>query len=200
MTTGWTVVIPVKSLDRAKSRLLRGDNLTERAGLALAFAIDVVTAVSASVSVDEVVVVTSDRDVADRLGSLGARIVGDPRSGLNGAASAGVTTALGAVAVLTGDLPALRAADLESALTEAARFPLTFVPDRQGTGTTMLTALDRRGLHPRFGVGSAELHRRAGHTMLSARASMRTDVDTADDLSAAIALGVGAATKAALGG
>ena len=54
-------------------------------------------------------------------------------------------------------------------------------------------------LEPRFGGGSAARHRASGAVPLDgAWPSLRRDVDTAADLAAALHLGVGAHTRAAL--
>ncbi|MDT5035245.1 MAG: 2-phospho-L-lactate/phosphoenolpyruvate guanylyltransferase, partial [Micromonosporaceae bacterium] len=123
------------------------------------------------------------------------------------------------VVALTADLPALRPAELAAALTELAEgteptrhTALTrhtgltgrtgrrgYVPDARGTGTTMLAALAGVGLDPRFGPGSAAAHRASGAVeLLGDWPSVRQDVDTADDLAAAAALGLGPWTAALL--
>src|SRR4051794_17839172 len=67
----WGVVVPVKRLDIAKSRLAAyGDE--QRRALALAFAADVVVAAALVASV---LVVTDDPLAAELLASLGARVV-----------------------------------------------------------------------------------------------------------------------------
>src|ERR1700722_10624606 len=72
----WTVLLPVKVLARAKSRLavLAGDR---RGDLALALASDTVTAVLACPEVARVVVVTSDPVAGPLLAALGAIVVAD---------------------------------------------------------------------------------------------------------------------------
>src|SRR5882762_6798157 len=72
----WTVLLPVKVLARAKSRLavLAGDRRRE---LALALASDTVVAVLACPEVARVVVVTSDQVAGPLLAALGAIVVPD---------------------------------------------------------------------------------------------------------------------------
>src|SRR5580698_5030853 len=71
---GWTVLLPVKVLAQAKSRLavLAGDRRHE---LALAVASDTVSAVVACPEVARVIVVTSDPVAGPRLLSLGALVI-----------------------------------------------------------------------------------------------------------------------------
>ena len=76
----WGVVIPVKRLALAKTRLAAyGDQ--HREALALAFAADVVVA---ALLIGTVVVVTDDERAGPVLAALGARVVADdPDAGLN---------------------------------------------------------------------------------------------------------------------
>jgi 2-phospho-L-lactate/phosphoenolpyruvate guanylyltransferase len=189
----WNVVLPVKSLADAKSRL----QTPNVADLALAFARDTVAAVQETSSVSQVVVVSSEPRLREVL--AGVQFVADPHGGLVAALFAGIAAVgAGPTALLLADLPALRPADLDAALVEAAQFPLAMVADTDGAGTTLLTALDPARLVPRFGPGSRAAHESAGHQVLDAAAGLHRDVDTTDDLAAAVRLGVGPATARAL--
>lgn len=200
----WSVVIPVKRLPEAKSRLAppRG---ARRADLALAFASDTVLAAGASPLVASVFVVTGDPAVAARLSGLGARILpDDAQGGLNGAFEDGARRALAddprrRVAALTSDLPSLRTGDLTEALAGVGP-GRAFVADAPGSGTTLLLAGADGVLGPRFGPGSRRAHEASGAALIARAAmSLRRDVDTAEDLEAAVRMGVGAHTAAALG-
>ncbi|MFE7976311.1 2-phospho-L-lactate guanylyltransferase [Streptomyces shenzhenensis] len=201
----WTLVIPVKPLALAKSRLAdtAADGL--RPGLALAFAQDTVAAVLACGAVRDVAVVTDDALAGRELTALGARIVPDePGDGLNAAlahAAGVVRTARpgAAVAALNADLPALRPPELARVLDAAAEFPRAFLPDAAGIGTTLLAAAPGRELRPAFGGDSRARHGASGarELRLDAVDSVRQDVDTGADLRAALALGVGPRTAAA---
>jgi 2-phospho-L-lactate guanylyltransferase len=228
----WTVLLPVKVLARAKSRLavLAGDR---RGDLALALASDTVTAVLACPEVARVVVVTSDPVAGPLLAALGATVVADepgdradprgaggPLNGTPGHADLGVQDLLNAalrhgaavaarrwpgagLAALTADLPALSPAELATAL-RAAGTPKTaaaraaFVPDAAGVGTTLYAVPPGGEFLPLFGGASRARHAAAGATELglAGLTGLRRDVDTPDDLRAALALGVGPFTKA----
>jgi 2-phospho-L-lactate guanylyltransferase len=202
VTVQWGVVVPVKRLDIAKSRLASyGDE--HRKALALAFAADVVLAAGA---VATVLVVTDDPVARELLAGLGARVAADdPDAGLNPALEHGVELLREgspdlAVATISADLPALLAPDLAAVL---ARVPLHgrgFVADLAGTGTTLLAAGPGIGLVPAYGPASRERHLASGAVELVAPESVRRDVDTPDDLEHAVALGVGPHTLAALQG
>ena len=204
----WTLVIPLKPLTRAKSRLsdTAADGL--RPGLALAFAQDTVAAALACPAVGDVAVVTDDALAGRELTALGARIVPDePRGGLNAALTHGVTAVRAAhpaspVAALNADLPALRPLELSRVLDAAAEFPRAFLADAAAIGTTLLAAAPHRELLPAFGADSRARHQASGAAELTLRDvdSVRQDVDTGEDLRAALALGVGPYTAAVSAG
>ena len=114
--TTWSVLIPVKVLAQAKSRLagLSGLAGARRAELALALACDTVTAVLGSDAVARVIVITDDQVAGVALAALGALITPDePRDGLNaalrhGAAYAAARWPGAGTAALSADLPAHR--------------------------------------------------------------------------------------------
>jgi 2-phospho-L-lactate/phosphoenolpyruvate guanylyltransferase len=189
----WSVLVPVKRLDVAKTRLdLPDDGRTE---LALAMARDTVRAARASTQVAEVLVITSDRRAAASLATLGARVVDDtPDRGLNPALHHGATLAVSArLVALASDLPALRPADLDGVLVLASEHRLSMVSDTSGSGTTALTAVSHDEFLPTFGAGSRAAHLQSGAVDLSTSAgrSIRQDVDTLEGLYAAAEIGLG---------
>lgn len=198
----WSIIIPVKSLGRAKSRL-SPTLTTVRPKLALAFACDAVCAVTTCEEVSRVLVVTADEVAAQALYGLGADIVTNhAEAGLNAAIMSGAraTPRSYRLAVVTADLPCLRPAELATVLAAAgARTGRSFVADIAGLGTTFLAAGAGRDLRPRFGPASSEAHRRSGAELIpDAAAGIRRDVDTVMELSEAISLGVGAFTQKVL--
>ncbi|KFG73495.1 2-phospho-L-lactate guanylyltransferase [Streptomyces mutabilis] len=200
----WTLVVPVKPLARAKSRLADTAHDGVRPSLALAFAQDTVTAALACPEVADVAVVTDDVRAGRELAKLGAGVVPDePGGGLNaalahGAAVVRATRPARPVAALNADLPALRPAELARVLAAATEFPRAFLADAAGIGTTLLAAAPGRELDPEFGMDSAARHRTSGAVELRLEGvdSVRQDVDTGGDLRAALALGVGPRTAA----
>ena len=190
----WTVLVPLKALPAAKSRLVPGMSVPEHAALVEAIRADTLVAVRGAASVARVVVVTDvpsafDVDV----------VIVQTEPGLNaGLAEAAAQAAHrwpeDGIAALVGDLPALLSSDLDAALDAAARNPRSFVPDSPGTGTTLLAASPGNALDPQFGTDSASRHK-AGAAELAAGATLRADVDTAEDLRRAAELGLGARTE-----
>lgn len=198
----WSLVVPLKPLVRAKSRLTRATGEHFRPRLALAFALDTVAAALTCALVRDVAVVTDDPVASGELLALGARVVPDaPAGGLNAALAHGAEAVRAerpraAVATLNADLPALRPSELEAVLAAAARFPRAFLADAANIGTTLLSAAPGRELAPAFGGPSRARHLASGarEIELEGVTSVRRDVDTGADLSAALALGVGPRT------
>jgi 2-phospho-L-lactate guanylyltransferase len=201
------LVIAVKRLSAAKTRLAPVFSATTRESVVLAMLIDTITAASAVRALRFVTVVTPDEAAADATRSLGARVLVDPtpqghRDPLNNAiaaAEAAVREQTPNIIALQGDLPALQPQELEEAITAARQYPRSFVGDRHGTGTSALFAFGVP-LDPHFGSDSAQRHRHSGAIELTGPwPGLRCDIDTPDDLLVARRLGVGAATAQAIG-
>jgi 2-phospho-L-lactate guanylyltransferase len=211
----WTVILPIKRLELAKSRLRGALAGVDHEALVLAMAMDTLEAVLASPVVGRVVVVTVDPVAGRAAVALGADLIDDvPDAGLNPALAyaativrpKGATASLPGFAALAGDLPALRTEELTAALrgtgpaARGAEPARVFVPDAAGTGTVLLAALPGARLEPCFGTGSAAAHSASGAIELAGEwPSLRHDVDTAADLAEAIVLGVGVRTAAVTG-
>jgi 2-phospho-L-lactate guanylyltransferase len=183
------LLVPVKDARDAKSRLGSvGDQ--RRMDLMAAFARDAVSAARASDLVEVFV-------VGDPALDLGVVVLPDLGGGsLNRAlarAAEQVASPERGTAALLADLPCLRTSDLDQALRAALDAGgRSFVADAAGTGTTLLVAAPGHDLDPHFGVGSALAHESSGAVPLTAAlASLRLDVDTTDDLAAALTFGVG---------
>jgi len=200
---GWTMVLPLKPLALAKSRLAAAVGPL-RPGLALAFAVDTAAAALRCAEVARLLVVTDDPLAAGELAALGALVVPDePGAGLNAALRHGVRVArerhgAGPVAAMSADLPALRPLELGRVLRAAAAHPRAFLADTQLIGTTLLAAGAGVPLGPAFGGASRLRHSASGARELAPAGvpSVRRDVDTPDDLRVALDLGTGPRTTA----
>lgn len=182
--------MPVRALPSAKSRLAADLPPALHAELVEAIRADTLAAVRTAALVARVVV------VGDAAGAGVTLVQTSP--GLNGAlrdaAGHSARWPHDGVAALVGDLPALRADELDDALTAAAGHPSGFVADACGTGTTLLTARPGARLDPRFGTGSAARHALIA-VALPGGAGLRADVDTLGDLAVAADVGLGARTR-----
>lgn len=202
----WAVLLAVKPLPLAKSRLDRPD----RSQLTLAMAADTAEAAARVAAVEVVIVVTDDPDARAMLEPVAVVVPDAPNSGLNPALSHAAAEANrrwphAGVVVLAADLPALRPEALEAALERAGRHPRAVVADAVGTGTVLLSAAPGLTLEPSFGPGSRQRHGESGAVDITeslpvgdATEGLRHDVDTATDLEAAIRIGVGARTARVL--
>jgi 2-phospho-L-lactate guanylyltransferase len=197
----WSVLMPVKVLSEAKSRLA-GLAGPRRGELALAVACDTVTAVMRTDQDLRVIVITDDPVAASALRELGAQVIPDePRDGLNAALRHGAAIAAqgwpaSGTAALSADLPALRPAELARALSAAAVWPNAFVADAAGDGTTLYTAAPGVAFRPAFGLASRARHAAGGAAELELTdiPGLRRDVDTPADLRGAAELGLGPRT------
>jgi 2-phospho-L-lactate/phosphoenolpyruvate guanylyltransferase len=211
-TGGWAVILPVKGLSAAKSRMAAGPR--EPGELALAFFRDALTAALATPRVAQVIVATSDDRVRAAAESAGAVVIDDAgHAGINAAArwaaahwAAAPDAPTSHVAVMVSDLPCLTPDALDAALGLAEGHPASFVTDLDGVGTTLWCATEGHAVDPHFGPGSRAAHLAAGavdlvaaHPSAGTRLEpLRCDVDTEAALQHARGLRPGAATLAAL--
>jgi 2-phospho-L-lactate/phosphoenolpyruvate guanylyltransferase len=203
----WVVLLAVKPLSVAKSRLDRPD----RSAITLAMAADTAAAAASVETVAAVLVVSDDEQAREFLAPVAVVVPDTPGAGLNPALAHAETEARrrwpdADLAVLAADLPALRPAALGEALSLAGAQARAIVADAGGTGTVLLTATQGAALDPRFGPGSRDRHVASGTMDLTnalpagdASAGLRRDVDTAADLEVAVGLGVGPYTADVLG-
>jgi 2-phospho-L-lactate/phosphoenolpyruvate guanylyltransferase len=199
------LVVPMKHPREGKSRLRGAVEADRHPGLVLALAADTLAAVVSAGCVRRVLLVAADPGAVAELAELGVEIVAETaEKSLNAAFRHGeallrADDPQAVVGALQADLPALRAGDLSAALAEAAG-RRAFVADRQGTGTTLLLSAPGKPLDPRFGPGSARKHAASGAVPLAHRLpTLRSDVDTPEDLAHVRGLGVGKHTAARLG-
>jgi len=211
--TAWTVVVPVKPLWRAKTRLAPAVSPRDRARLAEAFALDTVDAIGRTRGVRRVVVVTDDPAVTVGADQLTAMVIADqPDAGLNPALAHAMAYAVerdaieglppSLIAAVAGDLPGLLPAEFARVLEQASRYPRAVLADAAGTGTAGLFAAPGTSLESAFGRASLAAHIELGYVPLDLPDvdSCRSDVDTWEDLVAARSRPLGARTAAVLAG
>jgi 2-phospho-L-lactate guanylyltransferase len=197
----WQVLIPIKQLARAKSRLALPPD--QRAALTLAMLRDVASAVRACRYVRTVHVVTEDTRVArtvdaERLPAWS--VAGEP--GLNHELRRAATClrqsgTRDGIAVFLGDLPCLTTSVVSDLLESAPGDRQSFLPDASSSGTAVLLAPPRIPLASFFGEGSAVRHARVGTALdcTAERWAARRDVDTLEALDEAVSFGAGAHTR-----
>ena len=206
------MIIAVKRLTAAKTRLAPVFSARTRENVVLAMLVDTLTAATRAGSVRSITVITPDEAAAAAASKLGAAVLADPTpeghgDPLNNAIAAAEHAMadpdphnpnISNIVVLQGDLPALQPQELSEAIAAARHHRRSFVADRLGTGTSALFAFGST-LDPQFGPDSSARHRRSGAIELTgAWPGLRCDVDTPADLAVARRLGVGTATARAI--
>lgn len=181
------VLVPVKRLELAKSRLAAALGDRERRDLVLALVTRTIGTVRDSRGADVIALVTPERSLADQLavewvpdaGSLNASL----EAGVTWAGARGATTVL----ILPADLPWLAAEDITAVLAAGGgRKGVTLAPCMDGgTGALLLSPPD--AIPPSFGPGSfarhARLARDRGVAMRVVRRNgLARDLDTPADL------------------
>jgi 2-phospho-L-lactate guanylyltransferase len=187
-------ILPIKTLDEAKTRLAAELDPRPRRALVEAMFSDVLVALRRAKLVDQVLVVSRDHNAQRIAGGYGAMVADDEDSGHNDAAGRGISRALelGAERVLLvpGDTPLLDPVELDGLLSRKLEPPTVLVvPDRHGTGTNALLLQPPDAMKPSFGPGSHDRHHRhaatAGITAITVEIpSLALDLDTPEDLQA----------------
>jgi 2-phospho-L-lactate guanylyltransferase len=187
-------ILPIKSFDESKQRLAPELTAGPRRALAEAMFSDVLVALRRAVSVEGVVVVSSDHGAQRIAGGHGATVLEDEAVGHSEAAALGIAHALEAgaerVLLVPGDCPLLNPAQLDELVAyQVGTRSALIVPDRHGTGTNALLLTPPDALTPSFGPGSCarhfELAGAQGTTPeVVAVQSLALDVDTPEDLAA----------------
>ena len=193
-------IVPVGSLERAKSRLGAVLDAEERRDLVLRLADRTIRAVVATPGVTETLVVTPDDEIRELATAAGARPLRQRSRGLNHGLREGREDAIAAgatgILILPIDLPQVTPEAIGRLLAAAAReaAPLVaIVADRHGRGTNALLLVPPDVIDVQFGGDSHDAHadaaRAAGATLIELDGPLSIDLDTPDDLLSAEASG-----------
>jgi len=185
-------ILPIKTLDDAKTRLAEELDPRPRRALVEAMFSDVLVALRRATLVDQVLVVSRDHNAQRIAGGYGAAVSDDEDTGHNDAAARGIDRAieLGAdrVLLVPGDTPLLDPAEIDGLLARSLPPPyLLIVPDQHGTGTNALLLSPPDAMKPSFGPGSHDRHHRHASAVgiTAETVEVRTlalDLDTPEDL------------------
>jgi 2-phospho-L-lactate guanylyltransferase len=196
------VLLPVKSLSRAKSSFEGILTPEERRELVLCMLTDMLRVLS-QVGVEKMVV-SPDEEVLRLASSLGARTFREPGLELNLALSLARDRAMGEgareVLILPADLPFLRVRDVEELRGRAEGEREVVLSPSRTLGTNALLLRPPDVIPLRFGGESFPLHvresLRAGiRPKIYRSPTLATDVDGVEDLLAAETLGLGTRTR-----
>jgi 2-phospho-L-lactate guanylyltransferase len=201
------VVVPLRGLEAAKSRLGGQLDAEERLDLVTGLLERTLGAASAASGVDRVLLVSPDPAALELARALGARTLADPGHGLNAALRAARDHAIeqgaSTLLVLPADLPRVTPVAIEAviAAADAARRPghgiVALVPDRHRQGTNALLLSPPDAIPFAFGRDSRRRHLGAaaavGAECVEVDGDLTLDVDTPDDLLLAEMAGLPAA-------
>ncbi len=191
MTQSTWALIPMKSLEHAKTRLGNVLSRSECAGLSRAMLLDVFNALQNARRIDQIAVLTGDPAIQVLVENAGHLVIedesaGDINAGLTKAAhqlrAAGATT----VVIIPGDLPTISDQDIDQLLSEHSAGVSLCIASRDG-GTNALVCTPPDAISFRFGPDSARLHQdTANAANIPVRALRRQafvqDIDTPEDL------------------
>lgn len=203
-------IVPVGSLDGAKSRLGAVLDAEERLELTIRLARATIAAAVAAEQVDDVLVITPDDAVRALATELGARPIRQRDSGLNHGLAAARTEAIAAgataILILPSDLPDATPDAIDAVAATAgdpARPLVAIVPDRHGRGTNALLIAPPSAIDLCFGGDSALAHeasaRAIGARLVILGGPLALDLDTPEDLLLAEASQTGGAAGQAGG-
>jgi len=180
------IAVPVKSLERAKSRLAQVLAPLERASLTLAMLEDVLDA-CLRMPGWQTWVISPDESVLEVSARRRARPVVEEKSGLTSAIRQVQEEAAeaDALAVVLGDLPLLTAETLSRVLRTLG--PVVAAPSASQEGTNVLLRRPPMVIPPRFGTDSFRKHRDAAELKELPFAVVHApelsfDLDTPDDI------------------
>jgi 2-phospho-L-lactate guanylyltransferase len=207
--SGTWALVPVKRLDRAKSRLSGVLSGTQRRHLAGAMLRDVFAALAAVSGLAGTLVVTGDPIAAALARSHGMLVLPDPdvaetngavRHGLAWLAERGAAAAV----VVPGDVPFAEAEEIEAVMRGLRTAAVVLVPAARDGGTNMLGVTPPDVLAVAFGEQSFVRHRAAAREADLATAVMHLpgaahDIDVPSDLFAPVGKDRPGHTSALLG-
>lgn len=190
MSNVWAL-IPVKVLERSKTRLASVLQPQECALLSRAMFMDVLTAMDNARGISNIAVLTNDAEIAKLATQLGHLVIADQSEGelcasLNAAALQISESGADTVVIVPGDLPTITADDIDNLLAKHAG-GISICPAIRDGGTNALICSPPDAMPFQFGSDSAHKHleqateRGIPHERLPLHAFFR-DIDTPDDL------------------
>lgn len=187
----YRALIPVKSLQAAKSRLAPYLAQAQRARLVLTMLEHVITVLHKSAAFECISVVSADPEVLQHASAWGVQALREQAAGHNPAlhAAAQHELASGAQTLLTisADLPFVCVQDIQTLLAKAQTYDVVLVPAQKGSGTNAVLARPPLAVPYVFGPDSLqryieEAQQRQLYYTLHSRSGLAFDVDTYDDL------------------
>ena len=187
-------IVPIGTLENAKSRLGGSLDAEERRDLVDAMIERTLAATTATPAIAETLVVSPDREALAQAAGLGARTMRQRGQGLNAgireARDDAIAGGADAVMILPIDLPLVSPAalaQLVAPLSVVGERPLVVLaPDRHHRGTNALLLAPPDAIEPSFGGDSRAAHEACaqdtGARYVELDGPLSLDLDTPDDL------------------
>jgi len=193
MAASTWALVPLKSSERAKSRLAEVLDAEQRRQLFFTLAKRVILALQESRNIDAVAVITSSREVAEFARSLRAMtMMQDADVGMSPALDSALhvlqTMRPARVLMVPGDLPLISAGAVDAIFNDqTTREQVVLVPDHRHEGTNALLCSPPQVIAPCFGSSSFSRHLNAARaaniaTRVLEIEELALDLDCADDL------------------
>ncbi len=207
MNAATWVLIPVKPLATAKTRLAGVLAPAERRALVLAMLDDVLEVLAEVPQLAGVALVGGDAELARHLAGRALRLLAEPEPGLNAAlrAASAELAAAGAerLLILPADIPGLDRAAVEALLASGGEPAVALVAASADGGTNALLLAPPTLLAPAFGPGSCARYRQAAAALgvapkLLDLPQVALDIDRPADLLALESLAGAPRTRALL--
>ncbi|MDQ1279043.1 MAG: 2-phospho-L-lactate/phosphoenolpyruvate guanylyltransferase [Thermoproteota archaeon] len=185
------IIIPVKRLDKAKSRLSSLLPITERREFCLKMLEDVIKAVKLTMNISQSVVVSNDLNVLHTVEEFNVEYLRECKSGLNQAVSQAVDWCYEkdtrSVLILPIDIPLVTPKDLDEIISLRHEASMVISPSRRGEGTNALLLTPPNVISTSYGPQSFQRHLEAASDKrinFSCHKSDRIalDIDTIEDL------------------
>ena len=187
-------IIPVKPLNRAKSRLARALKAPTRAALVRSIFSRTLDVIAQAQRIDGVIVVSRDLTILELARQRNAITLMESDSGLNPAITQAAHWAQAhharSVIVIPVDLPLITSADLDAVIDRAAEERcIVIAPDRRADGTNVLLVRPPDAIHFAYGTSSFNAHcaQASAHGLRVHEYRSPTtafDIDLPDDLEA----------------
>ena len=154
------VLIPLKRLDKSKTRLSSVLTLEERVELTIAMLEDVVESAVHAEGVERVYVINNDVELSRNMKAYGVKMLRDPGKGLNNALKVWLKKferESKSTLILPADIPLIKSEDLEQVIRLGAHHDMVISPSRN-MGTNALLLKPPTLLKPLFGSNSFQRH------------------------------------------
>ena len=185
------IIVPVKKLGMAKSRLSPLLSVAERKQFCLEMLKDVLTAIKRAKLIQKTVVTSKDKMVLQVAKDFDALSFRENKPGLNQAIAEVINWCISSGAsstlILPADIPSVTSVDLNRILTQKENSRIVISPSRSGGGTNALLLTPPNVIPTLYGPNSFRRHTKEAlkrgtniHLLRSSRVAL--DIDTVEDL------------------